>query len=158
MIERDIAIVPDVRTAEENEAAAHDLAWTHASALSALHEHVVGDDEFIGHYQDLLERYKVCTTCMGFLQNSALRVTRELMQAGMALMVPKDATDDDMIAAIQDIAHVIISHEMWLFASFPEDWMTNEEWEDMPLEARAVTFPINATPRTLSRENNDHHD
>ena len=91
---RDIAIVPDIRTAEENTAAAQDLAWAHAVTLAQVQGDEVGSDEFVEYYNEFLQRYTVCTDHIGFLQNMALRTVRELLHAGVAVMIPRESNED----------------------------------------------------------------
>lgn len=153
-----MVIVPQIRTEEENKEVAHDLAWAHSTSFAALRGDEVGSDDFLEYYQSYLGRYQLCTDHIGFLQNMALRTTRELLNLGMALMIPKSAEQDDVIDAIQSMAEVLVSSFMWIMSCYPEDWVPNEEWEDLPLELRGVQFPDVTAARLIAKENDEHHD
>lgn len=132
-----------------------DLAWEHATLLAAVSGEEFGSDEFVEVFTKLKERYNEVGEHFGFLQHFSLRVLQELMNDGMAVVYPKNLNDQELEVRFHTLASIILSAIAWTYASAPEGWIPNSEWDDKSETVRTIEFEVMHTTRREDDLDND---
>jgi hypothetical protein len=154
----DISLISAGASPAETADYAEDLAWDAATAVANMQGIDLSSDEFVSLYATLRGRYSDCAFAFGHLHNTAAQTLQILMETGMAVTIPKDATEAEITLRFHKLVGVVLSFMMWCYTSGPEGWIPNTEWNSIPENERTTTFEV-LTPITYQvdkqKENND---
>jgi hypothetical protein len=132
------------------------LAWEHAKLLSTHAGLGVGSDEFVELYNHLRERYETCSEHIGFLHNFSAKILQEVMNLGVAVLIPETAKEHEVIQRFEELVACLLSAVCWTYASGSEGWETNQEWRQRFPSERTTTFKIHhANSKKEKDEDND---
>lgn len=137
-----LEVVSEALPFETGKGWAEELAWEHAKLLADFNQLNLGSDYWETIYRDLQERYEFCIGHTGYLHNLSARLLLELMNAGVAVVAPKDSTPAELQATVTGLISVITSALSWSYATSDDYWITDEEWSGLEDDQKTTTFTI----------------
>lgn len=141
MTQVNILMMAEPQSPEENLEGAQDLAWEHAVGVAKLSDMEIGSEAFIATHSLLYERYTTAAECAAFVQHTSMRILQAmLLSHKTALVVSPDTTKEEVIDRIQHLSDIVCSGLMWMFASYPNGWISDEDWPSYSEDARGVEF------------------
>ena len=129
---------------EDGEASAYaeDIAWEHSTMLAERLGLDLGSDGFVSIFNRLSEKYGECAESFGFLHNLAARTLKELMEAGVAIALPPDEDEAAVTARFYNLVACIFTAIAWAYASGPDAWIENDEWDEHTEDERSIDFYV----------------
>lgn len=149
-----VEITSEAVSPEYSQEWSESLAWEHAKLLSAHVGLGLGSDEFAELYNHLRERYQTCSEHIGFLHNFAAKILQEIMNGGVAVLIPEGSSEYEIIQRFEQLVACLLSAVCWTYASATEGWEDNNEWAERFPSERTTVFTIHQT----KKEKDENHD
>lgn len=143
MAVHNLFIVPEIPVDTVLAEGVEGLAWDHATLFADLGEMEIGSDEFVDMHKGLLDRYRDAGDYLAFVQHTAMRLLQAILLTNRAaLVVGKNDRSEDVTQSITMLSQIITSCLLWSHASYPLQWIPNNQWEYLDEDARGVEFPV----------------
>jgi hypothetical protein len=141
-------------------ATSEDLAWEAAKLASEAEGLDIGSDDFVEAFTQLKRRYGDCAISYGHLKYLSALTLRNLMDAGLAVQMPRDmcSCENHLASYFDNLAQLIFVNFAQVYAVATSGWYTNEDWDYLPANQKTVRFVVAATPFSDKESKDDDHD
>lgn len=151
----DLFLIPEVPDDIEIQEGVEGLAWEHATLFASLTEVEIGSDAFVEMHKELLNRYRDAGDHLGFVQHTAMRLLQALLMSNRIALVVRSGDDaEDVSDNITLLGQIVTSCLLWVHASYPNQWVPNNEWSYLDEDARGVEFSV-TLPEGGEKDDND---
>ena len=150
-----LTICPEVQEEQDAIDGCEGLAWEHATAIATYQGVSMGTEEFEFIWRNLHDRYMDVGHHMAFIQHLSLRVLNEMLSTHTVGFPVSNAMDRDKLESdLENLARIITSSMVWLYASQDTEWVCDHAWDALPDAMKGVDFEF----EFYSTEGNDDND
>jgi hypothetical protein len=133
-------ITDDIQTVASE---ADDMAWESAVAVSTAGGYSLGSPEFEGVYRRMRTEFEHAVEHVAYFMHCSLLAVKAQLESGRArLVVGEDADPSTVEESLLDLARAVSASLMHNAVLGHDMWLTNDDIERIPVDARAVHFDL----------------